>query len=847
MRTRSHSPPIHVHVPDSSTALHVHLRKGQSCTSSQAHQNETSNLRATAKVRAKVPWLPPGKNTRHRENYKWEGASHCLEITSGVQSDVGSSPLKLADLSKDAREARGETLTKYDHRADALMSEGDQVKRKVKLQEKKQLLERQTEHLDVCQRLIGVREEQLAEASMELEESRRANTDLRRSLEQMQMQDSAEYDRAHGGGAGQGDVDLLLRKLVEAEIDGEAAAQQVAALRDLINHLKKERKMSKPDASLLGRQHEALVKKLEAFENTNRGLRQLLRDQHGRETDVIRALEEREELLRRLAESEAEKARLEAKLSTRMKEANQISEHLEGEKDLAKSSRYLSKALETTHGHLQKQLLKKEVENNHLEAQIEMMEGTLGQQQEEMQTLRQQIQLLQRHHQVDQEVQHHEDQSQRKRAELSESHASKLSTQLMEKEAQLADALSTAEQLKIRHTKETRDRRQQELQLIALKNRVAELTELLETADGKFCVEKEGILDRLHRLTSEASSTRLENQRLKTTLSASEDKVTMMQTELQHLKSTITDFEKLVDGYKSQVQKTREESEEYQAKLEATERELRGVRVDGEREVEAVRRQLGGRVMELEPVAEALRRVEEQLMEARQQEDRQRRRGAEQGQALEDMKLRVEQQNMRLETLQEKNMVLLEENNELRCSLDTLERRVEEANGAKRELLETLALRDDRMRSSQLRLEEKSRENELLTRQLEEARGDTQRQVEQSLERAQTKERTVHAKALDLETQLSVAKSEMNQLRHCKEEMERRMHGKVEDLKRQLEHSDSTNRSLQTYVQYLKASFATTFGGDSLLTSTPTSHHHHHMHTGRRSDHVDNYAEKGYF
>ena len=63
----------------------------------------------------------------------------------------------------------------------------------VNLQEKRQLLERQSEHLDACHRLIGVREEQLAEASKELEESRRANTDLRHSLGQ--MQEDAEPSR----------------------------------------------------------------------------------------------------------------------------------------------------------------------------------------------------------------------------------------------------------------------------------------------------------------------------------------------------------------------------------------------------------------------------------------------------------------------------------------------------------------------------------------------------------------------------------------------------------------------------------------------------------------------------
>ncbi|KAL2092010.1 hypothetical protein ACEWY4_011808 [Coilia grayii] len=781
MKTRSHSPPIHVHVPES-TALHVHLKRGQSCTATQAHQNERPILRATAKVRAKVPWVPPGKNTSHRECYKREGASQCLEITPIPQSDLDSSLMRLADLSEDAREGTGDTKTRYDNRMDLLMSEGDPAMRKVKLQEKKQLLERQSEHLDACQRLIGVREQQLAEASKELEESRRANTDLRRSLEQ--MQESAEHDRAQGG-AGQSDIDVLLRKLVEAEIDGEAAAQQVAALHDLIGQLKKERKLSRPDAAVLGRQHQLLVKKLEAFENTNRALRQLLRDQHGRETDVIRAMEEREGLLRRLAESEAEKTRLEAKLNTKMREANQIAEHLEGEK---------------------------------------AMEGTLGQQREEVQALREQIQELQRHQQVDQEALQQASQSQRQRAEQSESHASQLSAQLMEKEAKLADALSTAEELRARHAKEVRERRQQDLELIALKNSVAELTEELQTVGDKFRVEKEGLLDRLHRLTSEASSTRLENQRLKSTLSGSEDRLSVVQTELQQLKGTIRDFENLVDGYKAQVQKTRKESEEYQARLEASEREARGVRADCEREVEQVRRQLGGRVTELEPLVEALRRAEEQLKEAREQEDKHRRRGAEHSEAFRDMKLKLEQQSTCIETLQEKNLLLLEENKHLRRSVESMERRLEEASGQNRELLETLAMRDDRMRSSQVRLEEKSRENELLARQLEEARGDAQRQVEQSLERALTKERSVQAKALDLETQLGLAKSEMKQLRHCKDEMERRMQGRLEDLKRQLEQSDSTNRSLQSYVNYLKASFASTFG-DSILTSTARDMH----------------------
>lgn len=43
-------------------------------------------------------------------------------------------------------------------------------------------------------------------------------------------------------------------------------------------------------------------------------------------------------------------------------------------------------------------------------------------------------------------------------------------------------------------------------------------------------------------------------------------------------------------------------------------------------------------------------------------------------------------------------------------------------------------------------------------------------------------------------------------------QMERRHRGRLQDMKDRLEQSDSTNRSLQNYVQFLKASYASVFG-----------------------------------
>lgn len=53
----------------------------------------------------------------------------------------------------------------------------------------------------------------------------------------------------------------------------------------------------------------------------------------------------------------------------------------------------------------------------------------------------------------------------------------------------------------------------------------------------------------------------------------------------------------------------------------------------------------------------------------------------------------------------------------------------------------------------------------------------------------------------------------------CDDQVERRYQSRLQDVKDRLEQSDSTNRSLQNYVQFLKASYSNVFG-DSALSSS---------------------------
>ncbi|KAK7135673.1 hypothetical protein R3I94_014363 [Phoxinus phoxinus] len=808
MKTRSSSPPVHVHVPDS-TSVHVHLKSPQ-----KSQQSKVSHLRSTSSVKVRAPWVPPGKASRRRE-YRWEGATRFLEITPAPATDPSPPPLRLTDLSSEEDDAR-EVLGKYERKIESLMSEVDCIKSEVKLRQTEGHLKHQSQQLSACRRLIDQHEERLEEASKDLRRSKCENTDLRSTVDGTQGEPGQM--RSETGPPHQ-EMETLLRKLVEAEIDGQAAAKQVAALRETVGKLKKDKKQSKTHSDHLGRQHELLEQKLDTFLDTNRTLRRLLREQHGRETDGLRMSDEREMLMRKLADSEAEKRKLETKLNNREREANKIAENLETEKEHLRTTGELSKALESTRSRLQNQLHKKEAENNRLEAQVQRLEGTLQHQQEEVQGLLEQMRELKQHCEGDRDIHKQVSEDQRKRAEHSVNTAAQLSAQLSDKETQLAEALSNAESLQQRYFKQNREKSQLELEITTLNNRLTELSEQLRSCEQKSCAEREGLLSRLHSLTSENTATKLENQRLKSALSATEDRLSLSQSEFQQLKISLKDFESLVEGYKSQLQKTRLESEEYSLRLELAEKEALSDRTEVEREVEQGRKQLQARLRETEMLREALKRLDDELREARENMHIQDRRNAEQNSTLSELRNKMEQQSCKIENLQEKNLFLLEENMQLKRSMESIERKMEEVSTQNRDLLQVIAKREETIHTTQLRLEDRSRECDSLSRQVEQARDEAHRQVEQSLERVLSKERSAQSKKLDLESQLSLAKNELGQMHRSKDDMEKRFQCKLQDMKNQLEQVNSANRSLQNYVHYLKASYTNVFGDSALTTS----------------------------
>ncbi|KAJ8263316.1 hypothetical protein COCON_G00157730 [Conger conger] len=807
INTPSSSPPLHVHVPES-TSVHVHLKKGQK-TKEAKMKGDTGNHRTSVRRKERVPWIPPGKGSTRDALYKWEGPTHRLEMRPAPEPDLSQSGLRLADLSSDEEEALQGRIHQYERKIDSLMTEVGSLKNEVELRKKEQ-------QLSASQRVIQEQEDELVEFTKELVVTEHENTRLRHSIEK--MREETDLTRQETETLLQ-QKDLLLRKLVEAEVDGAAAAKQVSALKETVGKIKTEKRMSGADSALLGRQKDQLMQKLETFEGTNRTLRRLLRDYHGQETDLVRLWEQRDVLMKNLADAETEKVNLLVKFQDREKVVSQLAVLLETERENMKTTTELSKALESTRAHLQGRLRKKEAENNRHSIQIKSLEKTVSQQQEKVEKLKKELTEVQESLDAEKDALQQEVQMQKQRAERSEGTARHLNTQLLEKETELADALAAVESWRGRHSQEVKEKSQLEVEITVLSNQVTSLTDQLHSVEGKARAETEGLLERLHHLTSESAATRLENQRLKATQSSMEEKQGLSQSEVEQLKSSVKQYDNLVDSYKSQLHTARVEVDEYRLKLELAEKEAQEVRVELDREVEVVRRQLLGRLAELEPLPELLKRTEQQLWEAEEQLHEQEKRSSEQSSGLTELRLKVEQQGCRMDAVREKNLLLLEENKHLKQRVENLERKLEETNSQNRELVQVIAKREDTIHSSQLHLQEKSQECSVLTHRLEDALLDAQLQLDQTRDRTVSKERLAQSKVVDLEAQLSRTQAELNQLRRNKEDIERRHQTRLQDMKDRLGQSDSTNRSLQNYVEFLKASYANVFRDSALGSS----------------------------
>ncbi|XP_062237340.1 outer dense fiber protein 2-like [Platichthys flesus] len=754
MRTRESPPPPPGHVHVArNTPVHVHVR------SSKSPQNRTKYYQKKgdgARHKVRSPWIPPGGPSSRKD----------------VGLDSGQ---------------RSRAQLQFGHRRGG---------------------EEQEENTTPVPRTLSVllREEE----------------DVRR----LKRQDSRS---SHG------ETDELLRALVEAEIDGVTVANQLTALKETVDSLVKDKRLSKLNAASVGRQQELLLEKIQMFDYTNQSLRELLREWTQNERDSLAWSEQKDALKKRVADSEAENIRLLAELSNKEKEASRLAQHLDLEKDNLKRTEEQWRILESTRNNTESdQMSTAEAGTARMSAQIqkpspnysEVIQGphwepfswstpAPGQRMQENQEPKQEVLQAQRQRR---EEDYEETQWRREqKAPVTQQAPRELEGKLQEKETQLVQALATSSDWCLRHSKEAAANKQLEEEVSALKLHVSELDYGLHSAEDRTRQEREKSREQLRYLIDENASTKLENQRLQAEFTTFEEKLRGFQSEAHQLKTSIKKYEDLVEKYKKKVQQARLESEEYCLKLEMMQKDMQAVKVSLEREKEQVRRELLGRLRELEALPDRLSRTEQQLRDAQQEVDAHERRTLENSSALSEVRHQKKQQHAQLEMFQEENLRLQEKNDALKETIHHMERSLEDTKEEHKEMSEALTSQEAGVQRVQQQLEEKTHECSALSRQLQQALDAVERQVDNNMQKVLAKERASQSKTLDLQNQLSHAKTELSQHQCSKEQMERQFQSQLQSMKDRLEQSDSTNCSLQNYVQFLKTSYRNVFG-DSLLT-----------------------------
>uniref|UniRef100_A0A670YY00 Outer dense fiber protein 2 n=1 Tax=Pseudonaja textilis TaxID=8673 RepID=A0A670YY00_PSETE len=787
MKSRSTTPPLHVHV-DESTPVHVHIKKGQKTPDAPASlhkqkmKGDTVNVRRSVRVKTKVPWMPPGKTSCRESSYKWEGPTHRLEITP-PDSDKLLSVLRLSDLSTDEEDAIHCKMNKYEKKIDSLLNVVGTLKNEVKMP-------KAVGTGCVAKRLLEEQKDELDEVTQELVETEHENTVLRRNIERMKEEkDLSILQKRHL----LHEKECLMSKLVEAELDGAAAAKQIQALKDVIGKLKTEKNMTVSDINTLTRQKELLLQKLSTFEDTNRTLRDLLREQHNREVSLARE-DPGPQLVKKLQEKE--------------KEVDDLLIQIQTEKDQAKTAAELSKSMEAVRGHLQAQLRNKEAENHRLGIQIRNLERVAAQHKAEVENIMEQLKELKAKGDRDKEALKKAIKAQKERAERAEEFADQLNVQLAEKDAYVAEALSTLESWRNRYNQVVKDKSDLEVEIVMLNSRISELLEQQNTMEEKMREDRDILVDKLHKQVTESTACKLENERLKTSLIPVEERLNQAQQEVAKLKGSLKNYEGLIETYKNQVVKTRMEADEVTVKLELCDKENKALKEEMAKEIENARKQFQSQVAELEKLPEILKMTETKLAECQEQLKSYEKKNMDLSAMITDLRQRIELQGDKMELTREKYQSAQEENKQLALKLEEMERKLEATSGQNVEFLQIIAKREESIHQAQLRLEEKTRECGSLARQLEMALDDAKKQLEQTRDRAAVRERTAQSKMLDLETQLSKTKTELNQLRRSKDDAERRYQSRLQDLKDRLEQSESTNRSMQNYVQFLKSSYA---------------------------------------
>ncbi|XP_067845750.1 outer dense fiber protein 2-like isoform X2 [Heptranchias perlo] len=813
MKSRSSSPPIHVHT-DESTPVRVHIRKSKllpsvvelSCVSKGKPSTDSAKAKRSLKGKTKSYWKP--QTSVRGQSYKQEGPAQRLTITLGDAEKI-SAVIHSGDASFDKEVDIHERMNQYGQQIDSLMEDLESLKTELSGHRINEQVEEDEDEPNTSK---WTTEDHEAELSQELTRSTYKNRTFQKSFEKLQE----ELDLMGLEKEGLAEENMLLTALKEAEMASTSAAKQVATLKNSIAELIQVNQLSASGVGRFAGEKDLLMEKLESFKIANQKLQYLYRELRNLEPSMDHTNRQLEVLTQKLTRSETENIHLKRKLLETERNAKEVSELRQMEKDNSYFVKQISKSVDATRARLQGQLRNKEAESNRMSVQIQRFERTIIDHKLQIEHLKSQLSDVKEKAEEDKEVLKKATRAQKRRAERFEVAMENLNSQVKDKDVKLLEARLTLDTWKKQHDLAVEDKAQLETEIISLSNRVAGLKEQLQSTTESTRATNHELLEKLHTNNLENSNLRLENAQLKASVSALEEKAAMTATELEQLKAKVKQEEEVVMQYETQVQLLQTTANELKASLREATEENSQIRNMRDMETEKAKDQMETRLKELEAFPELLKVAERRLHEYEKNLLCHKRRFFDLSKTLIKLQMKADDQSFRLKSSSEQMESLSKEKRKLQMKLEVLSRKLKEVDSQNQELTETMARQEVVLLLSKDQLEERSRESTALSRQLEAALRDVRKKVSEVKDQTAAGERALLSKILSLESELNGKTKELKQLQRNKDntEMSHKMH--LQELKLSLEQSESQNQSIQNYVQFLKMSYATMFGESTL-------------------------------
>lgn len=363
------------------------------------------------------------------------------------------------------------------------------------------------------------------------------------------------------------------------------------------------------------------------------------------------------------------------------------------------------------------------------------------------------------------------------------------------------------------------ERTRQDTQLSSLSTRVRDLDNCLTQSKATAESSVEAANARLSEKSKELNLLQLDNGRLKTTVETIEralktieanstNKIASLESELTQARTGNAQYEALTEEYKTELDECRQDCEETQRDLRRKEREVETLREDTSSEMEKYRRRFEQQLAELEPLPQLFKMSELRLRESQQRLATCEQRLVEQSRLVEELTTKCGRQQESAEEMKHRLVETETENRSLLTKLDTAHRRVEEADSQNREMVAITRQREENMQLLKCQVEESQGSVISLQAQLQKAENEARRQQEHVRDKAVGKERAHLARIADLESQLTKSNSLNNQLRKSNEDAERLHHSRIRSIQEQLDTANASRRSMETYINFLKASYS---------------------------------------